>query len=766
MKKHILPLFLSFLFLLAPVFATAQNEGLLLGDVNGDGGITAADYIMTKRAILRTYTPTELQAERADINRNGRLDAGDYIMLKRHVLRTYVITGSVKNPALPDSYITAKLIDGATDAKSMAFNTAELQRCVDEANAKGGSTVYLPAGTFHFTTQGMNARQFEDYVCMPKDNVTVIGEGENTILKPVGVTKNGLDMFYFNEYADSSFRNPKYLVNADFRDFVIDGELANTRNYTSAGKGFMINLYKDCDFYNIIVKNTDGTGFGMDCPINCTIINCEAYNCGKAATTSNVGASGFGIGTGYCSEESILIDNCYAEGNKKFGVFFEHQGRFTPSAYTAEKLKNILVVNCTAKNNYIDFGGELAVDVTYRNCTVPEGSTAVSWIAFNHYSVRCKVENMHVEAQFDDVSDKNAYYYDAVYWAVNQGLTTGIGGNLFGINASCTKAQALTFLYRLAGMPGELKLSRTAEKVFYENPLKWALQEGITETENGIEAVCTYRDFLNFLWKYAGSPKVSGRYDSATNWALREGLIDDAVSGNLLRCDAVTLLYKYFVKEPEQDAFVVVIDAGHQVKGNYEKEPIGPGASEMKTKVAGGTSGCVSGLQEYELTLTLALKLQTELEQRGYTVKMIRTAHDVDLSNAQRAEIANAAGADAFIRIHANGSEDASVHGAMTICQTENNPYNAALYNESRALSDAVLEAMTAAAGCKKRYVWETDTMSGINWCRVPVTIVEVGYMSNPEEDALLASDTYQNRLAIGIANGIDTYRKAGEGNI
>lgn len=245
-------------------------------------------------------------------------------------------------------------------------NSKALQKLID--SLPPNETIYIPSGEYKFAEIGQ--QRIGSHCIKMRSNINIVGDGSSTVLLPVGNSKYGLDMFYFNELSDN--KTATYLENCTFRNFVIDAKETSSEVYTSAGKGFMFNLYKNCHWENVTVKNTDATGFGMDCPIDCTIIKCVAINCGKAATIDSTGASGFGIGFGYNNEENIEITDCVSIGNKKFGFFFEHQGRFNSKRYQANNTEGFLVTNCEANNNYYNFGGIVAMDVIYDNCISKE----------------------------------------------------------------------------------------------------------------------------------------------------------------------------------------------------------------------------------------------------------------------------------------------------------------------------------------------------------------------------------------------------------
>lgn len=212
-----------------------------------------------------------------------------------------------------------------------------------------------------------------------------------------------------------------------------------------------------------------------------------------------------------------------------------------------------------------------------------------------------------------------------------------------------------------------------------------------------------------------------------------------------------------------KNGHVVAVDAGHQAKANSEKEPIGPGSETKKAKMEEGSVGTVSGVKEYELTLTVAQKLEAELEERGYEVVMIRNGHDVNLSNAERSILANESGAEILLRLHANSMENSSIYGALTMCMTEYNPYHAELYADSYRLSKKLIDQVCAQTGTKNRGVQTVDNSSAINWCEIPVSVLEMGFLSNPDEDRWLQNEEYQGKIVKGIADAVDLYFADGE---
>ena len=202
----------------------------------------------------------------------------------------------------------------------------------------------------------------------------------------------------------------------------------------------------------------------------------------------------------------------------------------------------------------------------------------------------------------------------------------------------------------------------------------------------------------------------------------------------------------------------IAIDAGHQRRANGKLEPIGPGASKKKAKVAGGAVGVSSRVPEYQLNLKVAKKLKKVLLKRGYEVYMVRSSNNVNISNRERAIRANKSGADICIRLHADASGSSRVKGASVLYPSKSNPYVKKLSPASKKLSQYIAKEYSRKTGIRNRGIIKRDDLTGTNWSKIPVALVEMGFLSNPSEDRKMQKSSMQTKMATGIANGIDRY--------
>lgn len=211
----------------------------------------------------------------------------------------------------------------------------------------------------------------------------------------------------------------------------------------------------------------------------------------------------------------------------------------------------------------------------------------------------------------------------------------------------------------------------------------------------------------------------------------------------------------------KQEKFLVVIDPGHQQKANLNLEPVGPGATTQKYKVTDGTAGVVTKKREAVLVLEMAFLLKEKLEAKGIQVLMTRTSQDVDISNKERATFANNHKANLFLRLHADGSENPNQSGFAVLTPAEGSPYTKEIYAESLQISQTIVNKMRENNQVKVNGIKFRDDLSGFNWAKVPGVLLELGFMSNPEEDKKLSDQQYVNSLLQSITDSVDEYRKS-----
>lgn len=202
----------------------------------------------------------------------------------------------------------------------------------------------------------------------------------------------------------------------------------------------------------------------------------------------------------------------------------------------------------------------------------------------------------------------------------------------------------------------------------------------------------------------------------------------------------------------------ILIDPGHQKKGNLTKEPIAPNSEVMKAKVTYGTTGIVTGVPEYVFALDIGKKLKKEFVDLGAEVFMTREEHEVDISNRQRAIIGNEMKVDLVIKIHADGSDNKNVQGISILYPSYDGDYTQKIAEDSSRAANLVLKNLILHTEGKNRGTIPRKDITGFNWSEVPVILIECGYMSNVEEDILLNDPVYKNKLTMGIVEGALEY--------
>jgi N-acetylmuramoyl-L-alanine amidase len=198
----------------------------------------------------------------------------------------------------------------------------------------------------------------------------------------------------------------------------------------------------------------------------------------------------------------------------------------------------------------------------------------------------------------------------------------------------------------------------------------------------------------------------------------------------------------------------VCLDPGHGSIPDLDLTPKYPGATDaMQYVEPGGAQGVLTGTPEYEVTLDVALRLRDLLEGLGAEVVMTRTTDDVVLSSQQRAEIANECDADLFIRLHCDGDDDDPSRSGFSTLVPADTEWTHDIQVRSLEVARAMHSVIVSELGCVDGGIVERSDLAGFNFCDVPSVLFEMGFLSNPEEEARLCDEAYRQALAQAIAD-------------
>lgn len=275
-----------------------------------------------------------------------------------------------------------------------------------------------------------------------------------------------------------------------------------------------------------------------------------------------------------------------------------------------------------------------------------------------------------------------------------------------------------------------------------------------------MKRIISFSLLIVFLISLAGCGKSSENIESTEQSKATSQSVTSTNTENTTEKKATeSSTTKPTEKKGKLSGFKVLLDAGHGCSGNYV-EPKYKGASDSEVTYENsstGATGVVTKKREGDLTLEIALKLQKKLQNLGADVLMIRTKKTTPMSLVQRAEYGNKHKVDLAFRIHADGLDDQSVNGASTLYPSAEH-INNKIAEKSKNIASIIQREYIKSTGLADRGTVERNDLVGFNFTTVPSILLELGFMTNPEEDRKMSDKKFQEKMVDGITNGMIAY--------
>lgn len=200
----------------------------------------------------------------------------------------------------------------------------------------------------------------------------------------------------------------------------------------------------------------------------------------------------------------------------------------------------------------------------------------------------------------------------------------------------------------------------------------------------------------------------------------------------------------------------ILIDPGHTKNISNGKEKVSPDGDETKLKETVGATGANTKKAEHDIVVDVALNLEEELLEKGYNVVLTKRKAEDSLTNIERARMGNEIKADLVVKLHCDSSNSRSARGASMLIPKSKGYITKEIEEKSKEYGEIIFNTYLEETKLKSRGLIYREDLTGFNWSEVPVVLLEMGYISNEEDEAYIVNRENQKNIAKSISDGIE----------